>query len=64
MRFTFLSVVDEVLLQASNNAPQLVEFRLQLVDFLLGDVLLRPGDSKQHEEARLLGISFGDEPGS
>lgn len=45
-----------MLLQASNNAPHFVEFGLQLVDLLLRDVLLRPGDPEQHEEERLLGV--------
>ena len=45
-----------MLLQASNNAPHFVEFGLQLVDLLLRDVLLCPGDPEQHEEERLLGV--------
>lgn len=46
----------EILLQASNDAPQFVEFSLQLEELLLRDVLLRPGDSKQDKEEGLLGI--------
>ena len=46
----------EILLQASNDAPQFVELSLQLEELLLRDVFLRPGDSKEDEEEGLFGV--------
>ena len=48
------SVVDEELLQSSNNAPDLFELSLQLQELLLRDVLLVLGDTQKHEQQRLL----------
>lgn len=39
------SVVDEELLQSSNDAPDLLELSLQFQEFLLRDVLLVLGDT-------------------
>ena len=58
MLFGLLPVIDEELLQASNDAPDLIELSLQFKELLLGDVLLRLCYPKQDEEKGFLRVRF------